>query len=124
AMGWVRENAMQVGAVEHEVGRAVAFRRGRAELEPIPGLARAPVTNLPPRGPHRDCVERLRQTERIENAAAVRADLNARAHLPQLRRLLVDVDIEPAPQERERSGKPAHLPTDDSDFVFRARRPS
>src|SRR5437764_10159030 len=56
AMDCVREDAVQVGAVEHEVGRAIAFRRGRAELEPIPGFARAPVPNLPPLRQYRDRV--------------------------------------------------------------------
>ena len=114
----VRQHCVQVGAVKHHVGRAVALSRDRAQLEPVPGLARAPVTNLSPRGKHLDAVQRCLETERVENPGAVCADLNAGADLSQLRRLLIHVDIEPLPQKRQCRSQAADAGPDDGNRVW------
>ncbi len=38
----VEQHGMQVAAVEHHVGKAIALDRDRAEIEQLPGLAGAP----------------------------------------------------------------------------------
>src|SRR5437868_1153100 len=38
----IDQDSMQVGAVDHEIGRAVARDRLAAEVEQLPGLARIP----------------------------------------------------------------------------------
>src|SRR2546426_2851047 len=43
----------------------------------------------------------------MEHARAVRSELQPGAHFLQLRRLLVDVDVAAAPEQRERGGEPA-----------------
>ena len=48
--------------------RAVALRCHCAKLEPIPGFARAPMTNLTPRGTNLDAIERLLEPKRIKDA--------------------------------------------------------
>ena len=44
----VGQHAVQVVAVHEDVGRAVALDRSGAEIEPIPGLAGAPMAQLAP----------------------------------------------------------------------------
>src|SRR5208337_1477528 len=89
AMHRLGEQGVQVGAVEHDMRSTVALGRNRTELEPVPGLARAPVPKLSPRRKHLDAAERLLEAERVQNTGAVRADLDAGTHFSQLRRLLV-----------------------------------
>ena len=93
--------------MQHEVWRAVAVGGGGAELEPAPGLARAPMADLPPGGQNLDTTQVFFEPERVENAGAVRADLDSGAHLLELGRLLVNFDVEAAPQQRQRRREPA-----------------
>ena len=65
--------------------------------------------------------ERVLQAERMQHARAVGADLHAGADLAQFARLLVDLDLDPAPDQRERAGEPADAAADDEDVV---RHPS
>src|SRR5580693_2510454 len=53
----------------------------------------------------------------MKHAGAVGADLHAGAELAQFRRLLVDIDIDAAPNERQRRGEPADAAADDRDVV-------
>ena len=53
----------------------------------------------------------------MKHARAVGADLHAGAKLAQFRRLLVDIDIDAAPNERQRRREPADAAADDRDVV-------
>ena len=55
--------------------------------------------------------------ERVEHAGAVGADLDAGADLLQLGRLLVDLDVEAALEQRQRRGQSADAAADDDDLV-------
>jgi len=56
------------------------------------------------------------EPERIENAGAIRADLDASSNLPEILRLLIDVDVDPVPEERERNREAANAAADDGDL--------
>ena len=94
----VEQRRVQVAAVEHHVGKAVALDRHRAEIEQLPGLAGAPEPDLLAGDHHAEPLDRLAEAQRIEHARAVRADLHAGAELLQLRRLFVDVDLDAVPR--------------------------
>src|SRR5580704_2519514 len=53
----------------------------------------------------------------MKHAGAVGADLHAGAKLTQLGRLLVDIDVDAAPNERQRRREPADAAADDRDVV-------
>ncbi len=73
------------------------------------------MTDFPARRKNLDATERLLEPERVKHASAVRADLDAGTHLLELDGLLVHLDIEAAPQQRERRGEPANAAADDHD---------
>ena len=112
----IRQQAVQVAPVQHHMRRAVALARRGAEIEPVPGLAGRPMPDHPPRRQHLDALQRLLQAERKQHAGAVRADLDAGADLLQLRRLLVDLDVAAALEQRQRRGQSADAAADDDDF--------
>ena len=109
----VEQHGVQVAAVEHHVGKAVALDRHRAEVEQLPGLAGAPEPDFLAGDHHADLLDRLAQAQRVEHAGAVRADLHAGAELLELRRLLVHVDRDAVPDQRQRRGEPADAAADD-----------
>jgi hypothetical protein len=55
------------------------------------------------------------QAESVQDPRRVRADLDARADLAERAGALVDVDVEPRLQQRERGGQAADAAADDSD---------
>ena len=103
----VEQHGMQVAAVEHHVGKAVALDRDRAEIEQLPGLAGAPEPDFLAGDDDAERSSRFAEAERIEHARAVRADLHPGAELLQLRRLLIDIDAEALPDQRQRRGQSA-----------------
>src|SRR5262249_46230796 len=105
--------------MEHDVRRAVALGGRRPELEPVPGLAGAPVPDLPARGNDLHAPQRLLEPERVQHPGAVRADLDSGAALLQLGGLLVALDVEAAPQQRERGREAADAAAYDDDLVWR-----
>src|SRR2546430_5600434 len=109
---------MQIGAVDHEVGRAVARDGLGAEVEQLPGLPGVPQPDLLAGrlAPH--LADRTLKPEREENARAVRRDLHARAQLLKRRRLLVDFDLMTVAQQRERGREPADTCADDHDAQY------
>src|SRR4051794_13723480 len=111
----VDQHAMQVRAVDHEIGRTVARDRFRAEVEQLPGFARVPEPDLLAGGLAPDVAQRIFETQRTQYARAVRRDLHARAELGELRRLLVDLDIVAVAQQRERGRQPANARANDQD---------
>ena len=92
----VRQHLLQIGAVEHEVGEAVAFDGFGAKIEQLLGLAGVPDADfLTVRFPA-DRLDLGAQTELVEHAGAIGTDLEAGADLHDFGRLLVDVDVEAA----------------------------
>ena len=112
----IGQQPVQIAPVQHDVRRAVALARGRAEIEPVPGLAGAPVPDHAAGRQHLDALERVFEAERVQHAGAVGADLDAGADLLELGRLLVDLDVEPALEQRQRGGQPADAAADDDDL--------
>jgi uncharacterized protein YjbJ (UPF0337 family) len=70
---------VQIGAMEHPVGRAIALDRRRAEIEELPALPGAPEADLLALRLDRDAAERILEPERDQNAGPVGADLDAGA---------------------------------------------
>ena len=64
----VGEHAVQVGAMDHEIGRAVARDRLGAEIEQLPGLAGIPEPDLLAGRLAPDRADRILEPERKENA--------------------------------------------------------
>src|SRR3954466_8592092 len=77
----VDQQAMQVGAVDHEIGRAIARDRLGAEVEQLPGLARIPEPDFLAGRLAPGVAQRGFEAERTQYARAVRRDLHARAKL-------------------------------------------
>src|SRR5262245_47617576 len=103
----VRQDLEQVGAVQQEVREAVPRHRYCAEIEELPGLARVPQAHFLPGRLARETPQPVGEPERVQHAVAVRAQLQSRADLPELARLLVHVDADAALQQRERRRQPA-----------------
>ena len=57
--------------MKHDVRRAVSFGRCRAEIEPVPGFAGAPVADLARRRDDLNAGQRVLQAERIKDARAI-----------------------------------------------------
>ena len=57
----------------------------------------------------------------MEGAIAVGTDLDAGADLPEVGRLLVDVDVVAAVEQRQRGGKPADAAAGNQDAMLSAR---
>ena len=106
---------VQVGAMDHEIGRAVARDRLRAEIEQLPGLARVPEPDFFAGRLAPDLAQRSFQPEREQHARAVRRNLHARAELGEFARLLVDLDVVAVAQQRERGREAADARADDQD---------
>ena len=105
------------GAASHAACRSAAAvtapRSNQFQVSPVD-----PVPDHAPRRQHLHALERVLEAQRIKHARAVRADLDAGADLLELRRLLVDLDVEPALEQRQRRGKPADAATDNDDLVL------
>ncbi len=104
--------------MDGDVGKAVALDRFHAEVEQLPGLPGVPQPDRLAGGQHLDLFQRVLEAERMQHARAVGADLHAGAKLAQLRRLLIDVDVDAAPQQPERRREPADAAADDGDVVL------
>src|SRR5262249_40060570 len=87
-----RDHAVQVAAMDGDVREAVALDRLHAEIEQLPALPAIPQPDGLAGGEHLHFFQRLLEPERMENARAIRADLDAGAQFAQLGRLLVDLD--------------------------------
>src|ERR1700730_15914877 len=110
------QNREQVAAMKHDVRRAVALGRRRTELDPVPGLAGAPMAYLPRARDDLNAGQRIAQAQRIEDARAVRTELNARPYFFEHGRLLVHIDVDATPQQRQRGGEPANAAADANDL--------
>ncbi len=77
--------------------RAVERFAERVERRPLQGAAVLPAPLVGPGRAHRLAVEPVAEAEPVEDAGGVRAHVDAAADLGQLRRLFVDLDLEPGP---------------------------
>lgn len=119
------EHVQQVWTVDGEVRIAIALDRDLAEVEELPGLARVPQADFLARGLAGKRLERLADAKRVERACAVGTELQAGADFPQLRRLLVDLDLAALAQCRERGREPADAGTGDENlYVVSALMPA
>src|SRR4051812_24804812 len=100
--------------------RAEALDALVAEVEPVPCFAGAPVAQHAALRPDLKLIQRGLQPQREQNAAAVGADLDAGSDLLQLIRLIVDLHIDAAPKQRQRSGQSANAAADDDNVPRRA----
>ena len=97
-----RQHVEQARPVHGEIGKAVALDRYRPEIEQLPGLAGVPQADFLALGLAGERLQDLTHTERVEHARAVRGELHAGADFLQLRRLLVDLDVDAALEQGQR----------------------
>src|SRR5436190_15655514 len=107
---------MQVSPMQHQMRRAVTLNAAGAKLEPVPGLPSAPTANLPLRWNDLDARQRRLEAERIEDAGAVRADLDAGSDLLEFVGLLEHLHVDATAQQRQRGGEPADSGADHQHF--------
>ena len=112
--------ALQIGAMERPIGKAVALDGFSAKIEQLLGFPRVPDVNLFALGLPADRLDLGPEAELIENPGAVGADLESGADLHDLGRLLIDVDIEAALEQRQRRGQPADARAGDQNLRFSA----
>ena len=109
------DDRQQVGAVHRHVRRAVKLLAARIERRPLQGAAVLPAALVRADRPHALAVEPGAEAEPVQDPHRVRRHVDAAADLGQLRRLLVDIDLEPGLAQRHRGGEPADAAADDSD---------
>ena len=106
---------MKIGAMKVVVGVAefldacVPERTGRQDLTGLP------VTDFTALRREGDRPERFFQSQFVQDAGAIRADLYAGADFAERARLLQDADIEPFAREAIGKGKPAQTCAGDDD---------
>ncbi len=105
----------QVGAVHGQVRRAVELLAARVERRPLQRAAVLPAPLMGAERPHGLAVERRAEAEPIEDPRRVRPHVDAAADLGQLRRLLVDVDVEAGLAQRHGGREAADAGADDGD---------
>ncbi len=111
----IQQDAMQVGPVDHEIGRAIALARDRAEIEQLPGFAGAPEPDFLAGRLAPDLFQGGFEPEREQRMRAIRRDLNAGADFCEFAGLLDHADPQAAPDQRQRRGQAADAGTCDQD---------
>src|SRR6266849_1605946 len=106
----------QVGAEHGQVRRAVELYAARVERRPLQRAAILPAPLMGAGGPHGLTVERSAEAEPIEDPRRVRPHVNAAADLGQLRRLLVDIDVEAGLAQGEGGSQAADTGADNGDL--------
>ena len=114
----LRDDAVQVAAMDGDIRKAVALDRFHAEIEQFPALPGVPQPDRFSGWQHLHIFERPLEPERMQDAGAVGADLHTGAELAQHRRLLIDIDIDAAADKRQRRREPADAAADDGDFFL------
>ena len=111
----IRQRPQQVGAV-HLVVREAELRLQRLRQRRAQERAAVvPAPLMPGQRTHAGARQRVGETEPVQDARGVRADLDAGADLAQRRRLLVDVHVQARAQQRERRREAADASADDAD---------
>ena len=106
----MRNHAVQIAAMDGDVGKAVALDQFQAEIEQLPALPGIPKPDRLAGRQHLHFLQRLLEPQRMEDARAVGADLHAGAELAQFRRLLVDIDVDAAPTSASAAASPPMPP--------------
>src|SRR5688572_72474 len=101
------EHAEQIRPVDGEIRMSVALDRDLPQVEELPRLAGVPEADFLARSFAGERLQFFADAEGVEDARAVRAELQAGADFFQLVRLLVDIDVAAAPQGGQRSGETA-----------------
>jgi hypothetical protein len=112
----------EVRAVNSQVGRAVEVFAARVQRRTLQGAAVLPAPLMRAHRAHRLAVECRAKAKTVEGARRVGPHVDAAADLRELGRLLVDVDVEAGPPERDRGGEPPEAGADDGDAERRDPR--
>src|SRR5580704_18406880 len=102
--------------MKHDVRRAITLSRRCAEIEPVPGFTGAPVTYFARGRDDLNTGQGIPQSKRVQDAGAIRAELNASSNLLEHGRLFVHVDIDAALKQRQRCGESANAAANDYDL--------
>ena len=108
------QELVEVGAVEVEDRGAEVLLGGGAVRGSEKRRAVLPPHQLERIGPHAGST-RVRQAEGVEKTCRVRAEVDRRPGTRRPRRLLVDLDLDPLSNERERGGQSADAASHDRD---------
>ena len=111
------QGAMEIAAVHHPVGCAIMLDRAGAEVEQIPGLARAEQPDFLAGRLGHDAPHDVVEPERDQHPRPVGAELQAGAELAKLGCLLDDADIEAAPPARQRGDQPGDAGASDQNVL-------
>ena len=104
--------AQQVGAMHLVVRRAERGLHGVRERRAQQRAAVLPAALVPRERLHAHARQRVGQAEPVQDARGVGADLDAGADLAERAGLLVDLDVEAGPQQRQRRGGAADAAAD------------
>ena len=110
-----RQRRMQITAMRQQIGRAKFLFGALAENHVELDFAGAPVAVVPGARIERLAAKSLFQPEPAQHLHGVAADLDAGAEPRELRRLLVDGDVDAYPAQRRGGGKATHAGADNRD---------
>ena len=105
----------QVGAVGLVVGEPERVDDGVSQRRVQERPAVVPAALMPRQRPHTHVGECVGQSQPVQDPRRVGADLDTGADLAELPRLLVDLDVEATPVQRQRSGEASDAAADDAD---------
>src|SRR5687767_11526201 len=114
----IRQDTQQVRPEHRDVGVTIVLHRHGPEIESGPGLAGIPhpnLTQLRMRGLLHDAGS---EAEFVKDKHTVGADLHTGPDLLKDRRLLVNLDLEAALDERKRCRQPTYAAAGDDDLGF------
>jgi hypothetical protein len=106
----------QVRAMHGEMRHAVELFAAWVEWRSLQRASILPAPLVAADGTHGLPVERFPEAEPIEDTRRVRREVDAAPNLRQLRRLLVDSDLEAGLAQRHRGGEAADTGADDRDL--------
>ena len=112
------QDLVQIGAMDERVGIFELLAERFAERDPRDLLAGDRIHHDQIVWKHRECTDRLDQSEQFEHPEHVRTKLDAGADLLKLDGLLDDPRRDPLARQRERGGEPANAAADDQDFAI------
>ena len=118
------DDRQQIGAVQGHVRRAVKFFAQRIERRTLQGATVLPAPLVRADRAHPLAVEPFGEPEPAQDARRVRAHVDAAADLGQFGRLLVDIDRETGPTQRQGGGQAADAGADHGNLERCGRHPS
>ncbi len=114
----LQEDPVQVAPMHHGIGIAepgpeCLIQRNSGDLLPAQGIHEAQIVDI-----DRHCPGRVTDTEIIECMERVRPQLDARANLPEFRRLLQNDGTDALLRQPDRRGQPADTATGDDNPIL------